>query len=233
MAIPIATRLTIEAAKQIEKKVARDYKEMLEEQRQTSSARLFDDILAKGIRAGQLPAREQSAREWYRNQAKAMGTVNERSLMRSGGDRLTSTPLVGNMYLFGYDAKHKDTLPYFDRLPLIFPYKKVKGGFMGLNLHYLPLNYRAQLMNALYDTANNEKYDETTRLRINYNILNSASKFRYFKPCVKHYLTSQLKSRFFYIYPSEWDMALFMPLERFQGANKRTVFTDSRKIIRG
>ena len=104
---------------------------------------------------------------------------------------------------------------------------------MGINLHYLPLNFRAQLMDALYDTASNEKYDETTRLKINYNILNGASKFRYFKPCVKHYLTSQLKSRFFYIYPSEWDVALFMPLERFQGARKTQVFADSRKIIRG
>lgn len=231
MAIP--PWVIVQAAKQIEKRVDRQYADMLEEQRNTSSARLFDDILSKGVRAGQLPAREQTARDWYRDQAKAMSRVNERSLMRSGGDRLTSKPLIGHMYLFGYDAKHKDTLPYFDKLPLIFPYKKVNGGFMGINLHYLPLNYRAQLMDALYDTATNKKYDESTKLRINYKILNGAAKFRYFKPCVKHYLTSQLRSRFFYIYPSEWDMALFMPLERFQGASKTKVFADSRKIIRG
>jgi hypothetical protein len=136
------------------------------------------------------------------------------------------------MYLFNYDAKHKDTLPYFDRFPLVFPFKKVKGGFYGINLHYLPLQYRARLMDALYDVTNNNRYDETTRLRISYDILNQASRFRYFKPCVKHYLTSQLRSRFLYIYPSEWDIALFLPLERFQGASKATVFKDSRQALR-
>ena len=231
MAIPaVVYRI---AAQQIEKQAAKKAADAIMEERDSSSARLFDDILTRGIRSGQLPAREQSARDWYRDQAKTIRNVNEAGLLRSGGSRLTSRPIIGNMYLMQYDAKHKDTLPYFDRLPLIFPYKKVQGGFMGINLHYLPLTYRAKLMDALYETTSNEKYDETTILKINYRILNGAAKFEYFKPCVKHYLTTQVRSRFFYIYPSEWDMALFMPLERFEGARKTQVFADSRKIIRG
>jgi hypothetical protein len=194
---------------------------------------LFDEILTKGIRAGQVPARETKARDWYRETAKTYGRVNENKLMRGDADRLTARPLIGNMYMFNYDAKHKATLPYFDRFPLIFPFKKVKGGFYGINMHYLPLQFRAKLMDELYTVANNSRYDETTRLRISYDILSKASRFRYFKPCVKHYLTSQLRSRFLYIYPSEWDIALFLPLERFQGASKSTVFADSRKIMRG
>lgn len=193
---------------------------------------LFDEILTKGVRAGQIPARESKARDWYRDTAQTYRRVNENQLMRSDRDRLTARPLIGQMYLFNYDAKHKDTLPYFDRFPLVFPFKKVKGGFYGLNLHYLPLQFRAKLMDSLYDVANNNRYDESTRLRINYNILNSAARFRYFKPCVKHYLTPQLRSRFLYIYPSEWDIALFLPLERFQGATKATVFKDSRQALR-
>ena len=231
MAIPPA--LIIQAAKAVQRSTDRRYVETLAEQRASSSARIFDDILTKGVRSGQLPAREQGARDWYRKTAKEAGKIDERSLLRSGGDRLKSVPKLGQMYLFTYDAKHKDTLPYFDRLPLVFPYKKVKGGFMGINLHYLPLNFRAKLMDALYEVSNNKKYDETTKLKLNYDVLNSASKFRYFKPCVKHYLTGQLRSRFLYIYPSEWDMALFMPLERFQGAGKTKVYADSRKIIKG
>lgn len=195
-------------------------------------AKLFDEILSKGIRAGQIPAREASAREWFRNTAKNYGTVNERKLLKSDPDRLTARPRVGEMYMFTYDAKHKAKLPYYDKFPLIFPYKKVKGGFMGINLHYLPHAYRAELMDALYDLSSNKKYDETTRLRLNYNVLNSASKFENFKPCVKHYLTSQLRSRFLYIYPSEWDVALFLPTERFQGARKTTVWADSKRKIK-
>jgi hypothetical protein len=195
-------------------------------------AKLFDEILSKGIRAGQIPAREASAREWFRNTAKNYGAVNERKLLKSDPDRLTARPRVGEMYMFTYDAKHKAKLPYYDKFPLIFPYKKVKGGFMGINLHYLPHAYRAELMDALYDLSSNKKYDETTRLRLNYNVLNSASKFENFKPCVKHYLTSQLRSRFLYIYPSEWDVALFLPTERFQGAGKTTVWADSKRKIK-
>lgn len=194
---------------------------------------LFDEILTKGVRAGQIPAREARAREWYRDTAREYKRINEGGLMRSDPDRLTNRPLVGQMYMFYYDAKHKATLPYFDRFPLIFPYKKLSDGFMGINMHYLPLNYRAQLMDALYDVANNNRYDETTKLQLSYNMLNGAAKYRYFKPCVKRYLTSQLRSRFLYIYPSEWDIALFLPLERFQGASKATVFKDSKNAIRG
>ena len=194
---------------------------------------LFDEILTKGIRAGQVPAREATARDWYRDTAKSYSRINEGKLMRGDADRLTARPLIGSMYMFDYDAKHKDTLPYFDRFPLIFPFKKVKGGFYGINMHYLPLQFRAKLMDELYSVANNSRYDESTRLRISYDILNNASRFRYFKPCVKHYLTSQLKSRFLYIYPSEWDIALFLPLERFQGASKSQVFADTRKLMRG
>tara|TARA_R110000782_G_scaffold74671_1_gene149095 strand:- start:193 stop:783 length:591 start_codon:yes stop_codon:yes gene_type:complete len=193
---------------------------------------LFDDILSKGVRSGQMPAREQKARDWYRDTAGAYRRVNENQLMRGDTERLTARPLVGQMYLFNYDAKHKATLPYFDRFPLVFPFKTVKGGFYGINLHYLPLQYRAKLMDSLYDATNNNRYDETTRLRISYDILSQASRFRYFKPCVKRYLTSQLRSRFLYIYPAEWDIALFLPLERFQGAGKATVFKDSRQALR-
>jgi hypothetical protein len=192
---------------------------------------VFDEILTKGVRAGQIPAREQSARNWYRDTARTYKRVNENKLMSGDKDRLTARPLIGQMFMFSYDAKHKSTLPYFDRLPLVFPFKKVKGGFYGINLHYLPLSYRAKLMDSLYDIANNDRYDTTTRINLSYKVLNSAAKYKFFKPCVKHYLTSQLQSRFLYIYPSEWDIALFMPLERFQGASKSTVFAESKRAI--
>ena len=192
---------------------------------------LFDEILTKGVRAGQMPARTQAAREWYRNSAKDYKRISDTKLMKGDTSRLTAQPLVGQMYMYYYDAKHKATLPYFDRFPLVFPFKKVKGGFYGLNMHYLPLPLRAKLMDALYDTASNTRFDESTRLKISYQMLESAAKYKEFQPCIKRYLTSQVKSRFMYIYPSEWDVALFLPLERFQGASKTQVWSDSKRKI--
>mgnify|MGYP000208516384 FL=1 len=86
-------------------------------------------------------------------------------------------------------------------------------------------------MDSLYDLRSNDRYDEKTKLKLSYDVLNSASRFKYFKPCVKHYLTGQLKSRFLYVYPSEYDIALFLPLERFEKAGKRKVWSDSRKAV--
>ena len=194
---------------------------------------LFNDILTKGVRAGKIPAQTDDARKWYRNTAKGYGRVTDKQLFgkSSDKDRMTSRPLLGGMYMYEYMAKHRDTLPYYDRLPLIFPFKTVKGGFYGLNLHYIDLNSRAKLMDALYDTANNRNYDETTRLKISYKILDGAAKYKEFKPCVKRYLTSQVQSKFLYIFPSEWDIALFLPTERFTGASKTKVFSDSKKMM--
>lgn len=203
-------------------------------------AKIFDDILAKGIRQGQVPARTSAAREWYRDQAKKVTKsgsktgISGASITSKGvKGRTTQDPVIGGMYTFQYDPKLKGKLPYYDQFPLIFPINTAKGGFLGINMHYLPPELRAKLMDALYDTVTNKKFDESTRLKISYDILNSASKFSIFKPTIKHYLTKQLRTPFIYINPTEWDIALFLPTAKFIGASKQKVYADSRKIIRG
>lgn len=200
------------------------------------AAKIFDDLLLQGIRSGQVPARTKDARDWYREQAKsvARSKIQEERLIRQmGTDRYENRFRIGHMYMFIYDPKHKETLPYYDRFPLIFPINRAKGGFLGINFHYLPLQLRAKLMDSLYDVSSNDRYDETTKMRISYNILNGASRYKEFKPTVKHYLTSQIRTRLVYINPAEWDIALFLPTERFEKASRTQVWADSRKIIRG
>jgi hypothetical protein len=194
-------------------------------------ATIFDTIITQGVRSGQIPARTQEARDWFRKTAEKIRTINERSLMQGDVSRLTSRTIIGSMYLFRYDPKWKDELPYYDRFPLVFPFRKVKGGFYGLNLHYLPPPLRAKLMDALYDYANNTRYDETTKIKLNYQLLTSIAELRFFSPCVKHYLNEHVRSRFMYIYPSEWDIALFLPTERFTKQSKATVWKDSKRML--
>jgi hypothetical protein len=202
------------------------------------AAYVFDSILQKAASQGITPSTKRAARAWFRNQAKTMTTTPNR-LIRSNSQRLTNKPLLGRMYLFQYDPKGKKTLPYYDKFPLIFPIASSRtsgvaangGSFLGINLHYLPLPLRAKLMDALYATASTQNLDETTRLKISYNILQQASKYRFFKPCIKRYLISHVKSQFFYIEPTEWEMALFLPIDRFVGANKSRIYRDSRDRI--
>jgi len=192
-------------------------------------AYIFDTILTKGVRAGQIPARTTDARNWFRKEAEKTSTAPS-SLIKSMKDR-TSGFEYGNMYLFQYDPKHKSTLPYYDTFPLVFPVKNAPKGFMGLNMHYLPLKQRAMLMDALYSLVTDKKYDEGTKLKLSYDVLNASSRFKYFKPCLKHYLNGHVKSRKIKIESVEWDMALFMPLQRFKKASAAKVYRDSLQAV--
>jgi hypothetical protein len=193
---------------------------------------VFDDILLRGIRQGQIPARTQDARNWFRDKARTTRNINAYPQSILDDDKGQSSVSSGRMYHFRYDPKMKKELPYYDRFPLIFMVQETKGGFYGINLHYLPPKLRAVLMDALYKISNNRRYDESTKLRISYDTLKSAARFRYFKPTFKKYLNEHVRSQFIEIKSVEWDIALFLPTERFEKASKSRVFADSRKMLR-
>lgn len=153
--------------------------------------------------------------------------------MKEDPVQIRNQTAVGSMYMFFYDAKHKETLPYYDKFPLVIVLGPAEGGFLGLNLHYLPLPLRAKFLDALLDVLNNKKYDETTKFKVSYDVLRRVSKMKYFKPCVKHYLTSHVKSRFSKILAPEWEIATFLPTADWQGATAARVYKDSRRIING
>jgi|TARA_A100001391_G_scaffold152735_1_gene110515 hypothetical protein len=190
----------------------------------------FDKILEKGAALGKLPAKERKSRDWFRNQARRT-SITPRKLQSEAKSQAVNRVSVGKMYFFAYDPKTKKELPYYDRFPLIFPFKKLSDGFMGINLHYLPPRLRAKLMDALYGLVNNKRYDETTRLNLSYRVLNGASRYRFFKPTVKRYLSEKVKSRFIEVNAEQWDMALFLPVEQFSKASKSKVWSDSRNGI--
>ena len=135
--------------------------------------------------------------------------------------------------MFFYSAKHKDTLPYWDMFPLTFPIQFDGDSMLSINLHYLPLLLRAKLMNALYTVAEEEGNSKIKKLQLSYQILNASARFSAFKPCIKRHLFSHVQSRFFWVRPEEWDMALMLPTARFQKASQEQVWADSERIIRG
>lgn len=192
---------------------------------------VFDKLVVSGVRAGQIPARTQQARNWFRSTAQQTRGVRPNRIVNDQ-DRHRENLEPGSMYMYFYDAKTKADLPYWDKFPLIFPVDVDSKGFYGINLHYLPLRLRARLMDSLYQTVNNQRYDETTKLKVSYQILKSSATFKYYKPCFKRYLNNHVRSRFVYIHPSEWDIALFLPTERFQKESKNKVHQESARAFR-
>lgn len=127
------------------------------------------------------------------------------------------TPEIGQMYMFAYDPKYKATLPYYDAYPLIFVIEFYGDGFLGINLHYLPPMARARLLSSLKSLATNNKYDDTTKLNISYELLRaSAIRFSGFENCVKRYLFAHVRSSFHQVSPYDWDKAVLLPLQRWQ-----------------
>lgn len=195
---------------------------------------LFQQI-AKG-KKGPRNVSSKTQTDWLRKQAekakkatfKSHHLENEEPFKRL---QSLSENSIGKMYTFTYDPKLKEVLPYYDIYPLIFPIEYYGDSMLGINLHYLPPVLRAQLMDALYTTLNNDKYNKTTRLQISYSILKGASRFRYFKPCIKKYLFDHIRSPFIYIAPDEWDIAVFLPTQRFIKKTSEQVWAESRKKI--
>jgi hypothetical protein len=184
----------------------------------------FKDLV---VRAGDV---DRSV-NWYRNQVQTLQKLNRSvNTMLSNSSQLRSRLYPGGLYLFHYDAKHKDTLPYWDSMPLVFPFRSVQDGFYGLNLHYLPYGVRFKLMGALLEVTHHTT-DPKMRMQISWNILNSGAKFPGVGACVKHYLADHVQSRFLDIPHEQWLAASMMPIEQFQGANKEAVWRQSRKYI--
>lgn len=195
---------------------------------------VFTTLLQQGADQGLVPARTQEARDWFRDAASQTRglTVQPGRVIQQSTNQAQTKIRVGGMFLFQYDPKTKKDLPYYDQFPLIFPIEAAPGGFLGINMHYLPLRQRAFLMDGLFDFASNQRYDDTTRLRLSYSLLKRTSRLRFFEPCLKRYLYTHIESRMIQIPSDQWDIALFLPLERFAKANKATVWTESLKKIR-
>ncbi len=171
------------------------------------------------------------ARDWFRAKALEVRSVRVETLLKKNPEYSRTVIRPGFLYLFNYDPKLKDTLPYYDRYPLVFPFEDQGDSFLGMNLHYLPHILRARLMDNLYDLITDEKFNDKTKLRMTYNFLNSSARYKYFKPCVKRYLYGHVRSKFLMIPSNEWDMALFLPLERFTKATKNNVYKDTRRML--
>lgn len=197
---------------------------------------IFDDI-ARGARIqGYLP-RTLDAQSYYRRKAAKLKNLTPTSLQRDIPDNVFSRipnlqSVVGHMVLFEYDAKHKNTLPYWDRFPLIFILKPLTDGFLGLNFHYLPYKWRAILLNRLREIVSNPYYDETTRIKMTYSLLNSTPRFKPYKPCIKRYLATHVSSNFLMIPAHDWEIAVFLPIQDFQGASAQSVWNKSMASIR-
>ena len=163
---------------------------------------------------------------WYRNAVSLIvDQVSQRKLMSQG--KVNQSPSAGRMNLFVYDPKYKKTLPFYDTFPLVLPLETIKGGFMGLNFHYLPYMLRFRLLQRLQKFADGG-FKSTTKIEANYDDVKSIGLVR---PTIKKYLYSQTRSQFLRIDFDEAALAAYLPVQQFRKAGTTKVWSDSRGMI--
>ena len=178
---------------------------------------------------------QNKSRIWFDYLVQGMRKVSNKtpqSLMRGDQQSKGNRIIPGHLYMFMYDPKYKETLPYYDTFPMVFPFEQKKDGFLGLNLHYLPYHLRARLMDRLLELKSDSRYDERTKLRLQWSLIGASSKFAMIRPCVKHYLYKHVESPFKAIHSNDWATALMLPCEQFQKMSPQQVWAESIRIIR-
>ena len=62
-------------------------------------------------------------------------------------------------------------------------------------------------------------------------MLEGFTKIKRARPTVHRYLLSKIRSIFVQINADEWEVALFLPVERFKKANKKKVWAHSKGMF--
>lgn len=168
----------------------------------------------------------RNSQKWFNEQiarfAKGRITPNQ-LLMKDGIDSMVTRVTPGKLYAFYYFAKGHETLPYYDQFPLVFPYKAVPGGFLGLNMHYLPYRERFALFKELLK-LNGGILTESTKIKYQWATVARMAKMQSAQHCIKHYLLEHVKTQYMEIGPMDMPTAMFLPVERFHGSTKEAVW---------
>lgn len=174
---------------------------------------IFDTLELEAFKKGITPRTKESI-DWFKKKAAVMYNsrpIPRNALMKDPNLTLTNKPTgKSNMFMFFYDPKHKETLPYYDSFPLVLMMSRAPGGFYGLNLHYLPPALRAKVLDSVLGG-------------------DGQVPARFIKPMIKRYLFSHVRSRFARVEEAEYEIAAFLPTADFQKSDKATVYADSKR----
>lgn len=191
----------------------------------------FTEMMNKAKAAGMHGARTQESIDWFRKSARAFkNNISHDTVSKSlGKSSMRSVAKVGHLYMFAYDAKYKDELPYWDAYPCTVIIGEDGPHFMGINFHYLPPGIRAFVFDQLYQYSSDPTSGKEAKLRLTYKRINRLSAFPFMQQAVKKYLKSHVKSSFIHIPQDHWHSAIFLPTARWQKAAPKKVYDDHKK----
>ncbi len=132
----------------------------------------------------------------------------------------------GKMYTFGYDAKLKAILPYWDKFPLIVVLDTYSDGFLGLNFHYLSPIDRHKFFTEILKFSNQkgDPMDFTDKAIFNIS-WDAVKNIKHADKMIHKYLYGHVRTSLLEAPPNEWENVIFLPYQKFVGASAKSVWS--------
>lgn len=173
--------------------------------------------IEKGMAKKGIKPRTEEAKKFIQGMVAKASIPSNRSNILNDAKRVTAFAAVGRMFFFRYDPLTKERLSQWDEFPLVLPMVVDGDGFAGINLHFLGPGERMSILDGLSIFLNNDKYDDSTRFLLSYDLLSNMSQFSgAVRSCYRRYLYDQLVSPLIYVEPNFWETAVFLPVERMR-----------------
>lgn len=151
---------------------------------------------------------KQKSEEWIHSQ---MSNIKSHRVAK---------PEPGKIYMFGYSAKYKDTLPYWDKYPLIICIGLSGKHMLGLNLHYIPPKLRQEYLEGLLKYLSNKIFSNNSRLRIDWS---KVKDLRYSRHMIKMYLSENVRMGMQEVKPSEWVNVIYLRTQKFVNTEGKNI----------
>lgn len=187
--------------------------------------------IEKSLKTTNVDRQSKTSINWYKQQLKNVkGGKQLQDKKIASPTRSNQKPFIGGMFQFVYDAKTKEKLPFWDAFPLVIIVNVYDDGVLGLNLHYLPPQMRAKILDILMTYEKTIKTGSNgirTYMQLSYNMLSRLPEDIQF--CLKKYLYTHIQSKVIRIESEYWDKVAFLPTQRFQKATAQTVWKEYKK----
>lgn len=169
---------------------------------------------------------QKNSQSWFAQKIKELGSkepISRVTLLKTTKEIQTPRMMIGTMCFFGYDPKHKDTLPHYDRFPLSFIFSLDNKGFTGINFHYLNIPMRIKLYDAMWKIASQSHLPTQQVKTLTWQLLSNVSKFPAAGPAVKRYLYGHVRTKFIKVNIQDWKTAIMLPVSQFTGATETSI----------
>lgn len=153
-------------------------------------------------------AQGNPTREWYRTEVFAAKTIQyednpgkliteervdeQGDVLKRDKNVMRAYPRLFSLMLYGYKAKYREELPYYDKFPLAFVLDVNPKSFFAINLHYYTPSQRIGIVQSLAE-----------------------NKIPRFERGAHKYLLSEVKTPYLHLAEQEWETISVLPLEEF------------------